>query len=96
MLNWLEHTSKYTVDPGAVDLDDRTYYVPCFAGLEALVKSIEKVGILERARSPGALNGVTRSRYSAGVDSRPRPSSVFPELKRGSLPRKCLRIKASP
>lgn len=33
-------------DPARADLRDRTYYIPCFADLVPLVKSIENVGIL--------------------------------------------------
>lgn len=42
----LENTSSNSVDPSSIDADDGTYYIPCFAGLDALIKSIEKVGML--------------------------------------------------
>ncbi len=46
MLNWLENTSSHSLDLSRIDPDDRTYYIPCFSGLDALIKSIESVGIL--------------------------------------------------
>jgi ParB family transcriptional regulator, chromosome partitioning protein len=45
-VNWLNLTKPTVVDPHAVDLEDKTYLVPCYCDLSALVKSIEKVGLL--------------------------------------------------
>lgn len=45
-MNWLNLTKPTVVDPRAVDLEDKTYLIPCFCDLSALVKSIEKVGLL--------------------------------------------------
>ncbi len=42
----LENTRTGFFDPHEIDLLDRTYYIPCFADLTPLVKSIESVGIL--------------------------------------------------
>lgn len=45
-MNWLHHTKPRVVDPRSVDIEDQTYLVPCYCDLSALVKSIEKVGVL--------------------------------------------------
>jgi hypothetical protein len=45
-VNWLNLTKPAVVDPRAVDLEDKTYLIPCFCDLSALEKSIEKVGLL--------------------------------------------------
>lgn len=42
----LENSRTTFFDPHEVDVLDRTYYIPCFADLEPLVKSIENVGML--------------------------------------------------
>ncbi len=73
MLNWLENTSSYTVDPSAVDLNDRTYCIPRYASLATLVKSIESVGILNapvlQKRASGSLVPVLgRRRIKAAVE----------------------------
>jgi hypothetical protein len=45
-VNWLNHTKPAVVDPREVDLEDKTYLIPCYCDLSALVKSIEMVGVL--------------------------------------------------
>lgn len=40
------NTGTTFVDPHEIDVLDRTYYIPCFADLTPLAKSIENVGIL--------------------------------------------------
>jgi ParB-like chromosome segregation protein Spo0J len=45
-LKLLANSRTTFCDPHRIDLLDRTYYIPCFADLEPLVKSIERVGIL--------------------------------------------------
>ncbi len=45
-MNWLNLTKPTIVDPHTVDLEDNTYLVPCYCDLSALVKSVEKVGLL--------------------------------------------------
>ncbi len=39
-------TKTTLFDPAQADLRDRTYYIPCFADLAPLVKSVENVGVL--------------------------------------------------
>ncbi|HTY23826.1 MAG TPA: ParB/RepB/Spo0J family partition protein [Desulfomonilaceae bacterium] len=61
-MNWLEHTVTYTLKPQAINLDDRTYFIPCYSGLESLMRSIEQVGILNppivQERASGELTPV--------------------------------------
>lgn len=45
-MNWLDRTTRIELDPRDVDLQDRTYYVPCFAPLGPLVDSIARVGLI--------------------------------------------------
>jgi ParB family transcriptional regulator, chromosome partitioning protein len=45
-LKLLANTGTTFFDPHEVDLLDRAYYIPCFAALTPLIKSIESVGIL--------------------------------------------------
>lgn len=41
-----ENTRTALFDPHEIDMEDRSYYIPCFADLDPLVKSINTVGIL--------------------------------------------------
>ncbi|MBI5571566.1 MAG: hypothetical protein HY914_16610 [Desulfomonile tiedjei] len=45
-MNWLQHTKTSSPDPRDIDLDDTTYYIPCFADLEPLEQSVRAVGII--------------------------------------------------
>ncbi|MBI5250934.1 MAG: hypothetical protein HY912_15710 [Desulfomonile tiedjei] len=45
-MNWLNHSTPMIVDPRSVDLEDRTYLIPCYSNLSALTKSIQRIGIL--------------------------------------------------
>ena len=36
------------MNPERIDLTDKTYYIPCFRGLELLASSIEQVGIINK------------------------------------------------
>jgi ParB-like chromosome segregation protein Spo0J len=45
-LKWLANTRTAVLDPHEIDLRDRSYFIPCFADPAPLVKSIDRVGIL--------------------------------------------------
>lgn len=45
-MNWLEHTRTLVISPDDVDLEDHSYYIPCFASLKPLITSIEKIGLV--------------------------------------------------
>jgi ParB family transcriptional regulator, chromosome partitioning protein len=45
-VNWLEHTQPAIVDTADVDLKDETFLIPNFRDLDLLVKSVERMGIV--------------------------------------------------
>jgi ParB-like chromosome segregation protein Spo0J len=45
-VNWLEHTRNCSLNPQEIDLQDSTYCIPCFSSVEPLVRSVEKLGIV--------------------------------------------------
>ena len=45
-MNWLDSTRPFVLDPNELDLDDPNYHIPCFTGLTPLMRSIEKVGVI--------------------------------------------------
>jgi ParB family chromosome partitioning protein len=45
-LKWPANTRTALFDPHEIDVLDRAYYIPCFADLAPLVKSVNSVGIL--------------------------------------------------
>jgi hypothetical protein len=47
-LSWLDHTQIVALSPIEIDLEDRTYFIPSYIDIQALVTSIERVGILNR------------------------------------------------
>lgn len=70
-MNWLEHTRIAVISPDDVDIEDRAYYVPCFAPLTSLVASIEKIGVVNppllQESSKGKLAPVLGRRRLAAV-----------------------------
>ncbi len=56
-MTWLDHIRWTDLEPAHMDLEDRTYYIPCRSDLQGLVRSIRQVGILSppllQERSPG-------------------------------------------
>jgi len=48
MMSWLDPTRSILLDPNDPDLGDRTYHIPCYASLDTLVRSIERIGIINR------------------------------------------------
>ncbi len=86
---WLDHTSTVMVNPRDVDLDDRTSLVPCYADIDPLAKSIERVGILTpvllQERPDGRLTPVLGRRriQAAGIVG---ISEVKARIASGSVP----------
>ena len=72
-MNWLEHTRACTINADKIDLTDRTYYLPCFSGLESLANSIGQVGIvnkpvLQERPSGGLIPVIGRRRLQAASE----------------------------
>lgn len=45
-MKWHENTQTLMMSLTEINLSDRTYYLPCFDGLDDLVESVKRVGIL--------------------------------------------------
>jgi hypothetical protein len=45
-VNWLDRAVPATLSPKEIDLDDRSFLIPCYDDLQPLITSIERVGVL--------------------------------------------------
>jgi ParB-like chromosome segregation protein Spo0J len=85
-VSWQDRIESVTLDPFDVDLEDGSYYIPCFVPLDGLVKSVAAVGIVtppvlqERSgQAPVPVLGRRRLRAAALAGRREVEARLLPE-----------------